>query len=106
MDEALWEVVLDNIFCIFPYMCVPQRNHEYLRLVPREGDSKKPVRFLSSWRARVITRWIKENSRRVWLVIHRGLDSATRQPQATAHGIDEVESLAVTQHAIPRIPLA
>jgi hypothetical protein len=59
MDEALWEGLLDNIFRIFPYRCVPQRNHEYLRLVPRDGDSKKPVRLPSSSRARVITRWIK-----------------------------------------------
>jgi hypothetical protein len=106
MDETFWEGLLDNIFRIFSYRCVPQRNHEYLRLVPRDGDSKKPVGLPSSWRARIITRWIKENSRRVWLVILRGLDSATRQPQATAHGIHEVESLAVTQYAIPRIPLA
>jgi hypothetical protein len=79
MDEALWEVVLDNIFCIFPYRCVPQRNHEYLRLVPREGDSKKPVRLLSSWRARVITRWIKENSVAFGLLFIR----VSTQPRAS-----------------------
>jgi hypothetical protein len=106
MDEALWEALLDNIFRIFPYRCVPQRNHEYLRLVPREGGFQKacpsPL-FVASTRHHPLD---QRKQCRVWLVIHPGLDSATRQPQATAHGIDEVESLAVTQHAIPRIPLA
>ena len=31
---------------------------------------------------------------------------ATHQPQAIAHGLREAESVAVTQHAIPCIPLA
>ena len=46
------------------------------------------------------------NTRRVWLVIHRGLDSATCQPQAIAHGLHEAESVAVAEHAIARVPLA
>jgi hypothetical protein len=37
---------------------------------------------------------------------YRGLDSDTCQPQAIPHGLHEPESVAVAQHAIPRIPFA
>jgi hypothetical protein len=37
--------------------------------------------------------------------LRRGPDSNTCQPQAMARGLYEAESVAVTQHAIPLIPL-